>query len=119
NQSGSQRRLLPCKELVFRDVLISLFSGGCGSWLPLSRNFSVASLDIGEKLWTSREHARGRPAKAGRYAYHLRHNNCQRPNTAWPSNASTPTEPTWTLLICFRPPCPKRQTIRTPRPYVK
>jgi hypothetical protein len=27
---------------LFRDVLSSL-SGGCGSWLPLSRNFSVAS----------------------------------------------------------------------------
>jgi len=41
---------------VFRDVLNSLW-GGCGSWLPSSQNFSVASHYMDEKELPPRGHA--------------------------------------------------------------
>ena len=52
---------------------------------------------------TSREQARGRSTEVDRNACNLRHNNCQRPLTHWPSNASTPTEPTGRCLFIQTP----------------
>ena len=98
-------------------------------WLRYSRwAWIVASLKpklfcgvalYGEKSCTSREHARGRPTQrlvAPRTIYATIIVNGHLP--LWPSNASTPTEPIGRCLL-FRPPCPKRQTIRTQRVCVK
>jgi hypothetical protein len=82
----------------FRDVLVSL--GGCGSWLPLSRNFSVASLLWREDNLHASMRWSGRISAAQAiYATIL----VNRPKFHQSRNASTPTEPISTLLfINFR-----------------
>ena len=89
-------------------------------WLPLSRNFSVASHLASELKSSSR--ALLTAVFGCNLREHLRHNKCQTADTplnAQPRNASAPTEPVSALHSENSDRSPKRETIKGPVSDVK